>query len=44
MLLVALATFLVGVAVGQYGAARPHGPSRIGWPAPAGPRPRSLQP
>jgi hypothetical protein len=32
-LLVALAAFLVGIALGQLGAVRNSGPSRIEWPS-----------
>ena len=42
--LVALAAFLVGMALGQLGAVREPGRSRIDWPAPTAPHPRSLQP
>jgi hypothetical protein len=43
-LLVALASFLAGMAMGQLGAMHEAGRSRIDWPAPAVPHPRSLQP
>jgi hypothetical protein len=41
--LVALAAFLIGMALGQLGANRGPGHSRIDWPSPVA-RPRSLQP
>jgi hypothetical protein len=43
-LLVAVAAFLVGMAMGQLGAMRVAGHSRIEWPAQAVPHPRSIQP
>ena len=43
-LLVALAGFIAGLALGQLGATRGIGGSRIAWPAPAVPHPRSIQP
>jgi hypothetical protein len=43
-LLVALAAFIVGMAMGQLSATRGVGGSRIPWPAQAVPHPRSLQP
>jgi hypothetical protein len=43
-LLVALAAFFAGMALGQLAATRGIGGSRIHWPAPAVPHPRSLQP
>jgi|HubBroStandDraft_5_1064220.scaffolds.fasta_scaffold431241_2 hypothetical protein len=42
--LVALVAFVIGVALGQLGAVREPGPSRVDWPAPTTPHPRSLQP
>jgi hypothetical protein len=44
--LVALAGLLLGMAMGQLGAVRVPGRSRVDWPAPAPtpPHPRSLQP
>jgi hypothetical protein len=42
--IVALAAFLIGMALGQLGAVREAGPSRIPWPAPTVAHPRSLQP
>jgi hypothetical protein len=41
-LLVAIAGFIVGLAMGQLGAERGH--SRIEWPSRALPHPRTLQP
>ena len=43
-LLVALAAFIAGLALGQLSATRGVGGSRIHWPAPSVPHPRSLQP
>ena len=43
-LLVAIAGFIAGMALGQLGAMRESGRSRIEWPAPALPHPRTLQP
>ena len=43
-LLVAIAGFLVGMAMGQLGSMREPGRSRIEWPSPALPHPRTLQP
>jgi hypothetical protein len=43
-LLVAIAGFLAGMALGQLGTMREPGRSRVEWPAPAVPHPRSLQP
>jgi len=42
--LVALGSFILGMALGQLGAVRGPGPSRVPWPAPAVAHPRSLQP
>jgi len=42
--LVALAAFLVGLALGQLGAVRAPGPSRAAWPSPTPAHPRSLNP
>jgi len=44
--LVALAGLLAGMALGQLGAVREPGRSRVEWPAPTPPppHPRSLQP
>jgi hypothetical protein len=42
--LVALAAFILGMALGQLGAVRSPGPSRVDWPGPVVPHPRSLQP
>jgi hypothetical protein len=42
--LVALAAFVIGIALGQLGAVREPGASRVDWPAPTTPHPRSLQP
>jgi hypothetical protein len=41
--LVALAAFLLGMALGQLGAVRDLGRSRVSWPAPV-PHPRALPP
>ena len=41
--LVALVSFIAGVALGQLGAVRGPGHSRAEWPAPPA-RPRSIQP
>jgi hypothetical protein len=41
--LVALAAFLVGMALGQLGAVRGPGSSRVEWPS-TPPHPRSLKP
>lgn len=41
--LVAVASFLAGMALGQLGAVRDAGRSRVDWPAPP-PHPRSIQP
>ena len=43
-LLVALAAFIIGMALGQLASTRGVGGSRVPWPAPAVPHPRSLQP
>jgi hypothetical protein len=43
-LLVALGSFLVGMALGQLGAVRSDARSRADWPAPAPAHPRSLDP
>jgi hypothetical protein len=43
-LLVAVAGFLLGMAMGQLGAMREPGRSRIEWPAQTPPHPRALQP
>jgi hypothetical protein len=42
--LVALAAFILGMALGQLGAVRGTAPSRIAWPDATPPHPRSLQP
>ena len=42
--LVALASFLLGMALGQLGAVRGPGRSRADWPQPVTPHPRSLNP
>ncbi len=42
--IVALAGLLVGMALGQLNANRDAGRSRIDWPAPKVPQPRSLGP
>jgi hypothetical protein len=42
--MIALAGLLVGMALGQLGANRDAGRSRIEWPAPRPPQPRSLGP
>jgi hypothetical protein len=42
--LVALAAFIMGMALGQLGAVRDMGRSRIAWPEATPPHPRSLQP
>jgi len=42
--IVALAGLLVGMALGQLGACRDDGTSRVDWPAPKVPQPRSLGP
>jgi hypothetical protein len=42
--LVGLVAFVIGMALGQLGAVREPGPSRVDWPAPTTPHPRSLQP
>ena len=44
IVIVALAGLLVGMALGQLGANRDAGRSRIDWPAPKVPQPRSLGP
>jgi hypothetical protein len=43
-LLVAVAGFIAGMALGQLGAMREPGRSRVEWPSPAVPHPRTLQP
>jgi hypothetical protein len=43
-LLVAVAAFLAGMAMGQVGSLRGSGRSRIEWPAPSVPHPRTLPP
>ncbi len=43
-LLVALAAFVAGLAMGQLGSVRGQGHSRIDWPAPSVPHPRTLTP
>ncbi len=43
-LLVAIIAFMVGLALGQLAASRGLGGSRVHWPTPAVPHPRSLQP
>jgi len=40
--LVALASFIIGMAAGQVGSCRGSGHTRIDWPSP--PHPRTLQP
>jgi hypothetical protein len=42
--IVAIAAFLVGMALGQLGAVRGAGSSRVAWPSPAVAHPRTLQP
>jgi hypothetical protein len=42
--LVALAALIVGMAIGQLGATRDTGHSRIVWPETTPPHPRTLQP
>lgn len=42
--LVALVAFIIGMALGQLGAVRDAGRSRVAWPDSNVPRPRSLQP
>jgi len=42
--LVALASLLIGMALGQLGDVRGPGRSRIEWPAPKPPQPRTLGP
>ncbi len=42
--LIALGGFIVGLVVGQSAAVRCPGRSRVEWPAPALPHPRSLEP
>jgi len=44
LVLVALAAFLAGLAVGHLGADRGPGRSRVEWPGAKPPRPRSLGP
>jgi hypothetical protein len=41
---IALAGLLIGMALGQLGASRDAGRSRIEWPSPKPPQPRSLGP
>ena len=41
---VALAGLLAGLALGQLGAVREPGRSRVDWPAQTVPHPRSIQP
>jgi hypothetical protein len=41
---VALAGLLAGMALGQLGAVREPGRSRVGWPAATPPQPRTQQP
>ncbi len=43
LVLVALASFVAGLALGQIGAVRDPGRSRASWPAPP-PHPRTLTP
>lgn len=43
-LLVAILGLLAGMALGQLGAVRDPGRSRVGWPSPTPAHPRSLQP
>jgi hypothetical protein len=42
--IVALAGLLIGMALGQLGASRDAARSRIEWPSPKPPQPRSLGP
>ena len=42
--LVAIAGLLAGMALGQLAGARQADASRVQWPAPPAPRPRSLSP
>jgi hypothetical protein len=44
LIFVALAIFLAGMALGQMEANRSSGRSRVDWPSPPVPHPRSLQP
>jgi hypothetical protein len=41
---VALAGLLTGIILGQVGSANTGGASRIAWPAPTQPHPRTLNP
>lgn len=43
-IIVALTAFIIGMALGQLGAVRNPGHSRVSWPDTTVPHPRSLQP